>query len=209
MSREHHKPALTPGYTFDWLPSAREHESAQRLASETSWALLDRVRSVADPEVVERVVKITRTDGIDEIAELWADADPHSLAGVLWRLYVLRGVIEADPEGITLLFRRGVEVSVTADQVVAGAVEPATPASIAHLCDTILRGVFSGDFAVSLNRAASLCRLLALGSASIADDRDTVDDVHAALLTQRALHYSSYAEVLRIGAERWRSGTLG
>ena len=208
MSRDHQRPVLQPTFTFDWIIGSDEPGAAQRLAQETSWALLDRVRRVADPEVVERVVGLASGPGLDDIAELWSGESAHSLAGVLWRLYLLRRVVEADPDGAADQFRRGTSVARTIDPIVAGAAEPVTPASIAHVCDTILRGVFAGDLGGALDRAASYCRLMSLGAADLADSRDAHDDAHAAELTTRALRYSSFANDLHAGARRWRDGTL-
>lgn len=208
MPREHQRPVLQPTYTFDWIIGSDEPGAAHRLAQETSWALLNRVREGADPEVVERVVQLATGHGLEDIAELWASAGAHSLAGMLWRLYLLRRVAGADPEGTADLFRRGTAAAVTIDPIVAGAAEPVTPESIAELCDTILRGVFTGDLAVALDRAASYCRIMSLGAASLADDRDAFDDAHAGELTTRSLRYSAFAEELHAGGRRWRDGTL-
>lgn len=209
MTGQHHRPVLQPSSSFDWIVGSDEAGASQRLAQETSWALLDRVRSVADHEVVERVVGLASGEGIDDIAELWADSSAHSLAGQLWRIYLLRRITHADPEGTAELFRHGHATSRTIDPVVAGVADPIAPESIAALCDTILRGVFTGDLAIALERAASYCRVMSLGAAAIADERDRIDDAHAAELTTRALRYSSFANELHAGARRWRDGTLG
>ncbi len=206
--RDYQRPVLQPSASFDWIIGSDEPGAAHRLAQETSWALLDRVRHVADPVVVARVLQLAAGDGIDDIAELWASAGAHSLAGVLWRVYLLRRIVEADPEGTAALFRAGQAVAVTIDPVVAGAAEPVSPQSIAELCDALLRGVFTGDVAVALERAASYCRVMSLGSAELADSRDEVDDSHAAELTTRALRYATFAEELHAGARRWRDGTI-
>ena len=108
-------------------------------------------------------------------------------------------VIRLDPD----------DVEPPPDPVVAGVADPIEPETIAALCDTILRGVFTGDLAIALERAASYCRVMSLGAAAIADERDRVDDEHAAELTTRALRYSSFANELHAGARRWRDGTLG
>ena len=208
VQRDHSRPILQPTYSFDWIIGSEEAGAAHRLAQETSWALLDRVRKGADAAVVDRVVDLASGSGIDDIAELWAHQGAHSLAGVLWRLYLLRRVAAADPEGTADLFRRGALASVTIDPAVAGAAEPVTPTSITELCETILRGVFTGDLAVALDRAASYCRILSLGAADLADDRDAHDDAHAAHLTTRSLRYSTLAHELHAGARRWRDGTL-
>lgn len=209
MTRDYQRPILQPSAEFDWIIGSDDAGASYRLAQETSWALLDRVRSVADPAVVERVISLAETaEGIDDIAELWANAAAHSLAGVLWRLYLLRRVVAVDPGGTAELFRRGTETAVTIDPIVAGAAEPVTPDSITELCNTILRGAYSGDLASALERAASYCRIMSLGSASLADDRDAVDEPHASELTTRSLRYSTVAAELHAGARRWRDGSL-
>lgn len=182
--------------------------TAHRVAQETSWALLDRVRGGGDPEVVERVVRLASGDGLHDVAELWASQSAHALAGVLWRLYLLRRVVDADPDAAADQFRHGANVAVTIDPVVAGAADPVSPEAIGELCDTILRGAFTGDMGAALDRAASYCRVMALGAADLADTRDAHDDAHAAELTTRALRYVTLADELQGGARRWRSGTL-
>ncbi|MBL3698836.1 hypothetical protein D3228_04105 [Leucobacter luti] len=202
------RPVLQPSTSFDWIIGSDEAGAAHRLAQETSWALLDRVRGGTDPAVVERVVGLAAGEGLHDVAELWAGQSAHSLAGVLWRLYLLRRVADADPAGVADQYRRGVSVAHTIDPVVAGAAEPVTPGSVIELCDTILRGVFTGDLGAALDRAASYCRVMALGAADLADTRDAHDDAHAAELTTRALRYSAFAQELSAGARRWRDGTL-
>jgi len=208
VTAEHHRPLLQPASSFDWIIGSDDAGAAHRLAQETSWALLDRVRSVADPAVVERVVTLAAQQGIDDIAELWSGSSAHALAGQLWRIYLLQRIVATDPEGTADIFRAGLTAARTIDPVVAGVAEPIEPESIAGLCHTILRGVFTGDLAVALERAASYCRVMSLGAAAIADERDAVDDEHAAALTTRALRYDSFADDLRAGARRWRDGTL-
>lgn len=208
MTAEFRRPVTQPTADFDWIIGSDEPGAAHRLAQETSWALLDRVRSVADPTVVERVVGLAAGEGIDDIAELWSSAGAHSLAGQLWRIYLLHRIAEADPEGTAQLFSFGRHAASTIDPVVAGVAEPINPESISGLCDTILRGVFTGDLAVALERASSYCRVMSLGAAALADERDSHDDDHAAGLTTRALRYSSFADELRAGARRWRDGTI-
>ncbi|QIM15184.1 hypothetical protein G7067_00150 [Leucobacter insecticola] len=208
MTREHRSPILVPSDSFDVLLGAGDPGDAHRIAHETSWALLNRVREGSDPAVVERVVRLAEGNGINDIAELWARQSEHSLAGALWRLYLLRRVAGADPETTADLYRRGVSEAVTIDPIVAGVVEPATPAAITELCDTILRGVFTGDLGDALERAASYCRIMSLGAADLADARDEHNDQHAALLTTRSLRYSTLAQELHTAARRWRNGTL-
>lgn len=208
MSRDHLRPVLQPTAAFDWIIGSDEPGAAHRLAQETSWALLDHVRRVAAPDVVERVVQLAAGNGIDDMAELWAGASAHSLAGQLWRIYLLHRVATTDPAGTAELFRIGQAGDPTIHPVVAGVAEPVTPQAITQLCDTILRGVFAGDLAIALERASSYCRVMSHGAASLADDRDVHDEAHAHTLTSRALRYATFADDLSAGAHRWREGTL-
>lgn len=208
MTREHQRPILQPSASFDAYIGSDDPEAAHRLAGETSWALLHRVRAGAEPEIVQRVVDVAAGDGINDIAELWSRESTHSLAGVLWRLYLLRRITVADPAGTADLFARGSKRIGTIDPIVVGAVEPATPESIAELCDLILRGAFVGDLGATLDRAAAYSRVMAAGAAELADDRDPHDDAHGSELTTRALRYSTIARELDAAARRWREGTL-
>lgn len=208
MSRDYQRPVLQPSASFDWVIGSDDSGAAHRIASETSWALLDRVRSVGDPAVVDRVIEAATGDGIHDIAELWSRESTHTLAGVLWRLYLLRRIVEADAVGSAELFANGSARIGTIDPIIAGAREPVSPASIAALCDEILRGAFAGDLGNALDRAAAYARIMADGAAALADDRDPHDPQHATELTTRALRYASIARELDAGSHRWRDGTL-
>ena len=58
------------------------------------------------------------------------------------------------------------------NHVVAGVAEPPGPAELRELTDAILRGVFDGDLAFALQRAAAFCRVVAAGRADRADTTD-------------------------------------
>ena len=133
---------------------------------------------------------------------------PKSLPGALWRIYLLRLLIRQDPEGTAFLFQRGTEVIATIDPVVAGASMPTGPAEIIELADRILRGVFEGDFAVALDRAAAFCRVTAAGCTSVADDLDATEPERASELTTRALRFTKTAEELTSCARLWRHESL-
>ncbi|WP_433862120.1 hypothetical protein [Streptomyces sp. L7] len=77
-----------------------------------------------------------------------------------------------------------------------------------ELADRILRGVFEGDFAVALDRAAAFCRVTAAGCVSVADDREALDPERASELTTRALRFTRTAEELTTSARLWRTDSL-
>ena len=125
-------------------------------------ALLDRVHHTQDAELVERVLTLVDREGVDVIAELWSHADPDSLPGILWRLYLLRTWIRKNRESIARLWRVGEPVATTASAI-AGVDQAPTEDDIARTADSILAGAFTGDFAVALERAAAFTDVVALG----------------------------------------------
>ncbi|PJJ73075.1 hypothetical protein CLV46_2657 [Diaminobutyricimonas aerilata] len=209
MSADFHKPTKFSTDKFESYESGNDPATILRIAHDTAHSLVDRVRDNPEPDIVERLVEYTDTHGIDALAELWARSSPRSLPGALWRIYLLRVLINQDPEGTSTLFQRGSDVMTTIDPLVAGASMPTGPAEIRDLADEILRGVFRGDFAVALDRAASFCRVAGAGAASIADDSDaTAAPERASELTSRALRYDTTAAELTACARLWRRGEL-
>lgn len=206
--REFHKPVRRPAELFDRLFAADDPAEVSRVAHSTAQALLARVREHPESGVVDRLVAFTDLNGIDDIAELWSRSPAKSLPGALWRLYLLQLMIHDDPQTAALLYERGrVEIG-SIDPVVAGAPAPAGPDELVALIDTILRGLFEGDFATALDRAAAFSRVQASGSAHLADDYETTEPERASTFTTRALRLSTYAADLTTCARLWRTGAL-
>jgi hypothetical protein len=158
--------------------------------------------------VVDRLVSFTAEHGIDDLAELWSRSPSRSLPGALWRLYLLQLMIHDDAPTAALLYERGRAEISSADEVVAGAPSPAGPEELVALVDTILRGLFEGDFAVALDRAAAFCRVQAAGSSHLADDYEATEPERASALTTRALRLADYASDLAACAALWRMDSL-
>ena len=208
MTDEFHKPTQFSGSKFDTFMGGEDPAHINRVAHETAQALLARVRENPEPEIIDRLVSFTDENGIDAIAELWARSSPKSLPGALWRIYLIRLLIRQDPEGTSYSYQRGSEIAVTIDPVVAGASVPTGPAEITELADRILRGLFEGDFAVALDRAAAFCRVAALGCTSVADDCEATEPERSSELTTRALRFSQTAQELTSCARLWRNDSL-
>lgn len=208
MAADFHKPAHFGGGEFEAFAGGEDPAAVMRVAHESARALLARARHSADPQVLERLVRYTDEHGIDALAELWARSVPQSLPGALWRIYLVQAMIHQDPQTAALLFQRGAEVLRTIDPVVAGAPSPAGPQEVEELADRILRGLFDGDFALALERAAAFCRVAAAGAISLADDRETLDPERAAELTTRAQRLSTTADELGACARLARDDSL-
>jgi hypothetical protein len=208
VTEEFHKPTQYSGDKFDTYEGGEDPASILRAAHDTAHTLVDRARANEDPAILERLIAYTDSNGIDAIAELWARSSAKSLPGALWRIYLIRLLIRQDPAGTSLLFQRGSEVLETIETVVAGAPLPIGPDEITELADEILRGIFVGDFAVALDRAAAFCRVCAAGATSLADDSDAVNPERGTELTSRADRFVVTADEFTTCARLERSGQL-
>ena len=159
-------------------------------------------------------------EGVDVIAELWSHAEPDSLPGVLWRLYMLRTWMRKRTTAIAQLWRLG-EPTVTSASVIAGVNQAPTEEDIAATADSILAGAFTGDFAVALDRAAVFTDVVAnglrlqahrmvagYGPDAAASDEEKTTRAKAARLMHTAANLMSTAKVFHRGAVLWRHGKL-
>ncbi len=189
------------------LPGSLDPALRDEVAHTTARAVVHRARASEDPEVVERLVRLVESEGLDVVAALWSDAAPASLPGALWRLYVLREWVRRDPQTVTLRYRLGVDAA-PVHEAVAGVPRPPSPEDLRTLADDVLSGVYAGDLGVALERAASFCRILATGAAFDADAREVADPEGAVRMTRGAADLQRTASELEHGAGMWRSGTL-
>jgi len=207
-SRDFHKPVRRPAELFDRLYAAEDPAEVSRVAHSTANALLSRVRADPDGVIIDRLVAFTDQYGIDDIAELWSRSPAKTLPGALWRLYLLQLMIHDDPRTAALLFERGRAELASADDVIVGAPTPAGPEELIVVIDAIMRGIFEGDFAVALDRAASFCRVQSSGATHVADDYEPTEPDRASTFTTRALRLSDYAGDLAACAALWRRDAL-
>ena len=204
---------------LDGLAGGADPETIRELSHTSAAALLDRVHHTEDPEVVARVLTLVDHEGVDVIAELWSHAEPDSLPGVLWRLYMLRTWMRKQDTTLAVLWRLG-EPTVTSASAIAGVNQPPTEDDIAATADSILGGAFTGDFAVAMDRAAVFTDVIANGlriraHGMVADyDSDAESDeektarTRAARLMHTAANLMSTAKVFHRGAVLWRHGKL-
>ena len=177
------------------------------VAHETAAVLVCTGRASHDPAVTARLVALVDELGLSTVAELWAGRPARTLPGALWRLYALREWVQRNPEEASADYGEGVRFT-DVNHAVAGVAEPPGPSELKDLTDAILRGVFSGDLAVALLRAAAFCRVVAAGRAERAHTTDASDRDAAGVQTQRAASMLSMGEDLAACATLWRSGEL-
>ena len=184
----HHRPVLPGAAHFEALtgdvdPAARS-EAADRCAT----LLVRGARDTADEAVITRVVHLAESEGLDTLADLWSGSPADSLAGCLWRLYLLRAWVYANPAAAAREFDAG-RLRSPVHEVVAGVVDPPGPDEVRALTDKVMRGVVHGDFADTLYRAAAFARVVATGRAQVgagADGTTYASDLSAARLTTMA-----------------------
>ena len=164
--RPHHRP-MTPGDGFfEALEGGADPLRVSEAADRAATLLVRGARDAGDAEIAERVVHLADAEGLETLAELWAGAPADSLAGCLWRLYLLRSWVYADPTGAAAQFDAG-RLRAPVARVVAGVAEPPGPEELKAMVDQVLRGIAVGDFADVLFRAADFARVIAIGRPSL------------------------------------------
>lgn len=178
--------------------------SRAEIAAATAAVLVQAGRTPGE-DADDRFVGLADTVGIDTLAALWQDSDPVSLPGALWALYLLRQWFRSNGEEVRRLWCAG-EPLAPADAVVAGVAEPGDVESVRRVADEILTGVYRGDFAVALERAAAVFRVVAAGRRFFADSAAPAEAELAEL--ELAERNDRVAVDLTAAAKRWRAGTL-
>lgn len=195
-----HKPALFADLTEMIDAAGGASPSSRAEIAAVTAALL--VRTGREPGDGDRFVGLADNVGLDTLAALWRDADPVSLPGALWALYLLRQWCRSSGDEVTHLWRAG-EPLAPADVAVAGVGDYADVAAVQRVADAVLTGVYRGDLAVALERAAAFFRVVAAGRRSLGDAaQHAPDGVDLAERNDRA------AMALAAAARGWRAGTL-
>jgi hypothetical protein len=162
----HRRPALPGAAHFEDLVGEDDPSSRSEAADRCAALLVRGAHDSDDEAVVARVVTLADSEGLDTLADLWAGSPADSLAGCLWRLYLLRAWVYADPAAAAREFDAGRALT-PVHEVVAGVVDPPGPDEVRELVDLVLRGVARGDFADTLYRAAAFARVVAAGRAQV------------------------------------------
>jgi len=180
-NRRHHRPSLPGAMHFEGISGGVDPATLTEAAERAATALVRGARAAGDEALVERVVHLADSEGLETLASLWSGAPADSLAGSLWRLYLLRQWVYADSRTAAEEFdlgRRHVPVS----EVVSGVADPPGPGEVQALVDEVLRGVVRGEYADTLFRAAAFARVAAAGRARRDDDACYATDLAASRL---------------------------
>ncbi len=205
--RPFRRPAMLTPQQADEIVGDIDPAARSEAAHTAAAAIVHGGRAASDDAaLVDRLVHLVESEGIDTVAALWADSPADTLPGALWRLYLLREWTQVDPRTIAERYRLGVEVAEVAG-VVAGVADTPGPDEIRELADAVLSGVFRGDLDVALERAGAFCRVLATGAALDADTISGSDDV-AQRVTRNAGALLDTAGELEHAASLWRADRL-
>lgn len=184
---------MTPGSNFfEALTGGTDPALISEAADRAAVLLVRGAHDSEDAAVADRLLHLADTEGIETIAEVWSGAPADSLAGCLWRLYLLRSWVYADPVGVSREFdagRRGAQVA----RVVAGVAEPPGPEQLKAMVDEVLRGIAGSDFADVLLRAAAFARVVATGRAALAGP--TPAEVRRMLVLSEQLEAAGHVEL--------------
>ena len=195
MPRPHHRPLVPGDAFFDAIEGAADPALIAELAERTAELLVRGARASGDAELIERLVHLAEEEGLEALAELWAQTPPSSVAGSLWRLYLLREWVHAQPLEAARQFEAGRGLA-EVDHVVAGVAEPPGPEQLRVMVDEVLRGIAHSDFGDVLLRATAFARVIAAGR----DLRATAGESGADLPGQQAAAMADLADQLEIAA---------
>lgn len=179
--------------------------SRAEIAAATADLLVQAGRAADSVADADRFIALVDRVGIETLGALWRDSDPVSLPGALWALYLLRQWVRTNPEQVWLLWRAGAPLA-PAEAAVAGFGDDADAGAVQLGADAILRGVYRGDLAVALERAAATFRVLAAGRRDRAEA--VVEVGERAVECDSAARNDQVATNLTAAARRWRAGTL-
>ncbi|MEO6511233.1 MAG: hypothetical protein ABIO16_09595 [Nocardioides sp.] len=194
--RPYHRP-MTPGDRFFEAIEAGSDPAKVAEAADRAATLI--VRGAHGPEqeaIGERLLHLADSEGIETIAQLWSGAAAESLAGCLWRLFLLRQWVYADPVAVARQFDAG-RLHAPVAGAVAGVADPPGPEELKTMVDHVLRGIALSDFADVLFRAAAFARVVATGRAAL--DAPTED----------ASRMQTLADQLQAAARLELDGALG
>lgn len=199
--RPFHRPTLRPTEFLEDMAGGVDPLEAAEAAHRTAELVVGRGRDTDDPQLTARLVALVQELGLSTVAEMWADRPARTLPGALWRLYLLHEWVQRQPEETARLFAAG-SAHAEVYQAIAGVAQPPSPQGLKVLTEEILTGIFTGDLAIALERAAAFCQVMAVGLTEPGVDHVPVEQV------RRGARMRDTADDLTASARLWRLGDL-
>ena len=219
MARQFHRPARLDPEAAEQIEGGADTAVASELAHRAAQALIGGFPGADtedDPITRSGVVAAVATNGVDDIAELWADSPATTLPGTLWRLFLVREWIRRDPELVARRYATVVDLT-GADDAATTRLEAAlgqaravpAPDELRERLDAVLAGDVTGSvtgLAPLLTATAGFLRALAAGSNPVWIEDDT--DELADRVTRRDSALLATADELTDSARRAAAGLL-
>ncbi|MGJ9412095.1 hypothetical protein ACHAAC_05220 [Aeromicrobium sp. CF4.19] len=159
---EYRRPSMPGPGLFEAMAEDADPAEAAAAGHRIAHLLVRGPHDGEDEGLVTRVLHLADAEGLGVIADLWSHAAADTLAGSLWRLYVLREWVHRQPELAAREYATG-RAYAPVHEVLAGVVEPPGPQEVAELVDTVVRGIIGSDFDVALDRAAAFAHIVGVG----------------------------------------------
>jgi hypothetical protein len=184
--------------------------SREEVADATATAVMS-AGAARSSDCAHTLVTLADVVGLDTLAALWSDADPVSLPGALWSLYLLREWCQRQPDAVCRLWRAGAPRAAV-DAVIAGCAADAGEEDVQRVADDILAGICHRDASLVFDRASAFYRVIAEGRREMtADDTAWLPDMASRPPNPRPLadRNDATAAHLATAARLWRKGALG
>ena len=220
MARQFHRPARLDPEAAEQIEGSTDTAVASELAHRAAQALIGGfpgTETEDDPITRSGIVTAVAANGVDDIAELWADSPAATLPGALWRLFLVREWIRRDPALIARRYATVIDLSgLSADDGALARFEAAraearpapSPDDLRAALDRALAGDLADVVALApvLVAVAAFLRALAAGSDPvwITDDADELAD----RVTRRDSALLATADELAEASRRAESGRL-
>ncbi len=206
-NRKFRRPAmLDPQQAEDIVGDVDPAEEVE-IAHTSAWALLGVPEGDFDQEHVERLRAAVHTSGVDVVAGFWDRSSENTLAGALWRIYLLWQWNQLNPAVVQQRYEEGV-----AALTERGELPEELPGlrEVIMATGAVLAGVANEDQLAPVFEAAALTMdVMAAGVAwgPLWIDSDEHELAHP--VTRRPLALVDTARELRESARRAHQGTLG
>ena len=142
----HHKPA-TPGAAFFEDLGGGADPALLREAGDRAASLLVRgARDTDDPAVVDRVLHLAETEGLETLAQVWPGARPTPWPAACGGSTCCAPGSTPPPSAVSREYDAG-RARAQVARVVAGVADPPGPEELKAMVDETLRGIAGGDFA--------------------------------------------------------------
>lgn len=219
MARQFHRPARLDPEVAESIEGGVDTAVASELAHRAAQALVGGFPTTPDDPITrEGVIAVVAGQGVDDVAELWADSPATTLPGALWRLFLVREWIRRDPALVERRYATVVDLTGPDDDgALASRLDAAlaqgrpaiAPEELRQRLDSALAGALEGSvpaLAPLLATTSSFLGALAAGSAPqwIDDDADPLAD----RVTRRDSALLATADELADAAARAQAGLL-